>query len=71
MNLAVAWEATLAAIEYWQARAQGQGASASGTALAAPGTAATALAEAVKRELPPFADRLASIEQCLSALPAG
>jgi ATP-dependent Clp protease ATP-binding subunit ClpA len=70
--------ASLAGIEYWQARAQDQdqGAAASGSGLAAPGTtapgtAATALAEAVKRELQPFADRLASIEQRLSAPPAG
>jgi ATP-dependent Clp protease ATP-binding subunit ClpA len=70
--------ASLAGIEYWQARAQrrGQGAAASGSGLAASGTtasgtAATALAEAIKRELQPFADRLASIEQRLSAPPAG
>ena len=65
--------ASLAGIEYWQARAQGrgQGAAASGSGLAAPGTAAKALAEAIKRELQPFADRLASIEQRLSAPPAG
>ncbi|MDX6421094.1 MAG: hypothetical protein QOG28_5714, partial [Trebonia sp.] len=62
--------ASLAGIEYWQARGQGQGAAASGSGLAASGTAATALAEAVKRELQPFADRLASIEQRLSAPPA-
>jgi ATP-dependent Clp protease ATP-binding subunit ClpA len=68
--------ASLAGIEYWQARAQGQGAAASGSGLAASGTtasgtAAAALAEAIKRELQPFADRLASIEQRLSAPPAG
>jgi ATP-dependent Clp protease ATP-binding subunit ClpA len=65
--------ALLAGIQYWQARAhgQGQGAAASGSGLAASGTAATALAEAVRRELQPFADRLASIEQRLSAPPAG
>ena len=65
--------ASLAGIEYWQARAQGQGpgAAAAGRGPAASGTAATALAEAVKRELQPFADRLASIEQRLSAQPAG
>jgi hypothetical protein len=65
--------ASLAGIQYWQARAQGrgQGAAASGSGLAASGPAATALAEAVKRELQPFADRLASIEQRLSAPPAG
>jgi ATP-dependent Clp protease ATP-binding subunit ClpA len=70
--------ASLAGIEYWQARGQGrgQGAAASGSGLAASGTtasgtAATALAEAIKRELQPFADRLASIEQRLSAPPAG
>ena len=57
--------ASLAGIEYWHARAQGQGQG------AASGTAATALAEAVKRELQPFADRLASIEQRLSAPPVG
>jgi ATP-dependent Clp protease ATP-binding subunit ClpA len=65
--------ASLAGIEYWHARAQGQGqgAAASGSGLAASGTAATALAEAIKRELQPFADRLASIEQRLSAPPVG
>jgi hypothetical protein len=42
-----------------------------GTALVGAVAAATALAEAVKRELQPFADRLASIEQRLSAPPAG
>ena len=70
--------ASLAGIEYWQARAQGRGqaAAASGSGLAAsgttpPGPAATALAEAIKRELQPFADRLASVEQRLSAPPAG
>ena len=70
--------ASVAGIEYWQARPQGrgQGAAASGSGLAAArttasGTAAAALAEAIKRELQPFADRLASIEQRLSALPAG
>lgn len=68
--------ASLAGIEYWSARAQGgqgqgqgQGRAAAGSGLAAPGTAA--LAEAIKRELQPFADRLASIEQRLSASPAG
>jgi ATP-dependent Clp protease ATP-binding subunit ClpA len=63
--------ASLAGIEYWQARTQGRDAAASGSVPAAPGTAAAALAEAVKRELQPFADRLASIEQRLSATPAG
>jgi ATP-dependent Clp protease ATP-binding subunit ClpA len=64
--------ASLAGIEYWQARAQSQGHTmASGSGLAASGTAATALAGAIKRELQPFADRLASIEQRLSAQPAG
>ena len=65
--------ASLAGIQYWQARAQDrvQGATASGSGVAAPGTAATALAEAIKRELQPFADRLAGIEQRLSAPPAG
>jgi hypothetical protein len=64
--------ASLAGIEYWQARAQGlgQGAAASGSGLAASGTAATALAEAIKRELQPFADRLTRVEQRLSASPA-
>jgi ATP-dependent Clp protease ATP-binding subunit ClpC len=52
--------ASLAGIQYWQARAT-----------TASGTAARALTEAIKRELQPFADRLASIEQRLSALPAG
>jgi ATP-dependent Clp protease ATP-binding subunit ClpA len=50
--------ASLAGIEYWQARGLSQG------------TAATALAEAIKRELQPFADRLADIEQRMSALSA-
>jgi len=70
--------ASLAGIEYWQARAQGrgQGAAASGSGLVAAGTtasgtAAPALAEAIQRELQPFADRLASIEQRLSTSPAG
>jgi ATP-dependent Clp protease ATP-binding subunit ClpA len=70
--------ASLAGIEYWAARthAQSQGAAASGSGPAtagttAPETAATALAEAIKRELQPLADRLASIEQRLSATPAG
>jgi ATP-dependent Clp protease ATP-binding subunit ClpA len=67
--------ASLAGIEYWHSRAQGQGqgqgAAASSSGLAASGTAATALTEAVKRELQPFADRLASIEQRLSAPPVG
>ncbi len=69
--------ASLAGIEYWRARTQGQGqgAAAAGGGLAAhettaQGTAAAALAEAIKRELQPFADRLASIEQRLSGLPA-
>jgi ATP-dependent Clp protease ATP-binding subunit ClpC len=52
--------ASLAGITYWQSRAEG----------AASGTAAAALAEAVKRELLPFADRLASIERRLSVQPA-
>ncbi len=62
--------ASLAGIEYWQARAQnqGRGAAVPGSGLAESGTAATALAKAVKRELQPFADRLASLEQRLSAL---
>jgi ATP-dependent Clp protease ATP-binding subunit ClpA len=83
--------ASLAGIEYWQARAQerGQGAAAAGSGPASSGTAAsgtaasgtaasgtagiavTALAEAIKRELQPFADRLARLEQRLSAPPAG
>jgi ATP-dependent Clp protease ATP-binding subunit ClpA len=65
--------ASLAGIEYWQARAQGRGQSpaASGRGAAAPGTAAAALADAIKRELQPFAERLASIEQRLPAPPAG
>lgn len=55
--------ASLAGIEYWQARGQGAGTPGTG----ASGGTATALAEAIKRELQPFADRLASIEQRLSA----
>jgi ATP-dependent Clp protease ATP-binding subunit ClpA len=64
--------AMVAGIEYWQARPQGpgQGAVASSSGLATSGTAARTLAEAIKRELQPFADRLASIEQRLSAPPA-
>lgn len=51
--------ASLAGIQYWQERAQGGG----------HATAAEPLAEAIKRELQPFADRLAAIEQRLSAPP--
>ena len=51
--------ASLAGIQYWQDRAQGSG----------HATAAEPLAEAIKRELQPFADRLATIEQRLSAPP--
>jgi ATP-dependent Clp protease ATP-binding subunit ClpC len=60
--------ASLAGIEYWQGRAQGlgQGTAASGSGPAASGTTAAVLAEAIKRELQPFAERLASIEQRLS-----
>jgi len=60
--------ASLAGIEYWQARAQGfaQVAQAPGSGQAVSGTMAAALAEAIKRELQPFADRLAGIEQRLS-----
>jgi ATP-dependent Clp protease ATP-binding subunit ClpA len=65
--------ASVAGIEYWQARPQGrsQGTEASSSGLAASATAARTLAEAIKRELQPFADRLASIEQRLSVPPAG
>jgi len=65
--------AMVAGIEYWQARPQGRGpgVAASSSGLAASGTAARALAEAIKRELQPFADRLASIEQRLSVPPSG
>lgn len=65
--------ASVAGIEYFQARPQGagQGGVASSSGLAASGTAARTLAEAIKRELQPFADRLASIEQRLSVPPAG
>jgi ATP-dependent Clp protease ATP-binding subunit ClpC len=55
--------ASLAGIEYWQARRQNSG---QGGELATPGTASAALAEAIKQELQPFADRLAGIEQRLS-----
>lgn len=48
--------ASLAGIEYWQAQAQG----------GSQGAPATVLAEAIQRELRPFADRLAGIEQRLS-----
>jgi ATP-dependent Clp protease ATP-binding subunit ClpA len=60
--------ASLAGITYAQIRAQdqGQGGAASGSGLAAPGAAA-ALAEAIKRELQPLADRLTTIEQRLAA----
>jgi ATP-dependent Clp protease ATP-binding subunit ClpA len=59
--------ASLAGIQYWQERVQGnQRTAASGSGPAAPQIATTALAEAIKRELQPFADRLASIEQRLS-----
>ncbi|HUN32649.1 MAG TPA: Clp protease N-terminal domain-containing protein [Trebonia sp.] len=58
--------ASLAGVEYWQARAQGQAAQAPASGPTLPGTMASALAEAIKRELQPFADRLASIEQRLS-----
>jgi ATP-dependent Clp protease ATP-binding subunit ClpA/post-segregation antitoxin (ccd killing protein) len=57
--------ASLAGIEYWQGRAQGQGPPASG-GITPSGSMATALGEAIRRELQPFADRLASIEQRLS-----
>jgi ATP-dependent Clp protease ATP-binding subunit ClpC len=57
--------ASLAGIQYWQSRAQGQDAATSVGGLAASGAAA-ALAEAIKRQLQPLADRLASIEQRLS-----
>lgn len=49
--------ASLAGIQYWQERGQAGGLA----------TAAEPLAEAIKRELQPFADRLAAIEQRLSA----
>jgi ATP-dependent Clp protease ATP-binding subunit ClpA/post-segregation antitoxin (ccd killing protein) len=60
--------ASLAGIQYWQARAQGlgQGAAAADSAPAPSETTEAALAEAIKRELQPFADRLDSIEQRLS-----
>ena len=60
--------ASLAGVEYWQARAQGFGqvTQSPGSGQAVSGTMAAALAEAIKRELQPFADRLASIEQRLS-----
>jgi len=60
--------ASLAGVEYWQARAQGfgQATAAPGSGQAVSGTMATALGEAIRRELQPFADRLASIEQRLS-----
>jgi ATP-dependent Clp protease ATP-binding subunit ClpC len=60
--------ASLAGIEYWQARAQGlgQGAAAAGSGPAPAEAMEAALAEAIKRELQPFADRLDSIEQRLS-----
>jgi ATP-dependent Clp protease ATP-binding subunit ClpA len=57
--------ASLAGIEYWSARTQGQGQG------QGQGAVAAGLAEAIKRELQPFADRLASIEQRLSAPPVG
>jgi ATP-dependent Clp protease ATP-binding subunit ClpC len=58
--------ASLAGIEYWQARSGGGGtAPASGQAATSANVAAM-LAETVKQELQPFADRLASIEQRLS-----
>jgi len=56
--------ASLAGIQYWQERAPGGG-------QATTATAAEPLAEAIKRELQPLADRLASIEQRLSAPSAG
>jgi ATP-dependent Clp protease ATP-binding subunit ClpA len=69
--------ASLTGIEYWQARTQERlpGAAAAGAGLTPTGTTAsgipvTKLAEAIKRELQPFADRLARIEQRLSAPPA-
>jgi ATP-dependent Clp protease ATP-binding subunit ClpC len=60
--------ASLAGIEYWQARAQGlgQGAAAAGSGPAPAEAMEAALAEAIKRELQPFADRLDGIEQRLS-----
>jgi ATP-dependent Clp protease ATP-binding subunit ClpA len=70
--------ASLAGIEYWQARSgsaaappagttatTGSTASAEGSAIA-PGNVAAILAETVRQQLQPFADRLASIEQRLS-----
>jgi stage V sporulation protein SpoVS len=51
--------ASLAGIEYWQARSQAP----------TQGTPAAALADALKRELQTFADRLALIEQRLPAQP--
>jgi ATP-dependent Clp protease ATP-binding subunit ClpA len=70
--------ASLAGIEYWQARTQDPGAAATGRGPGRPpGTAgpsgaagppaAAALAAAVQRELQPFADRLDRIEQRLAA----
>jgi ATP-dependent Clp protease ATP-binding subunit ClpC len=58
--------ASLAGIEYWQARSQGAGSPPAGSQLAASGGAAAMLADAIRQELQPFADRLASIEQRLS-----
>jgi ATP-dependent Clp protease ATP-binding subunit ClpA len=60
--------ASLAGIEYWQARGQGaaDGAGTAGSPPATAGSMAAMLGEAIKRELRPFADRLASIEQRLS-----
>ncbi|HTU76599.1 MAG TPA: Clp protease N-terminal domain-containing protein [Trebonia sp.] len=58
--------ASLAGIEYWQGRSQAQGAVAASGGVTSSGTAATALGEAIRRELQPFADRLASIEQRLT-----
>jgi ATP-dependent Clp protease ATP-binding subunit ClpC len=49
--------ASLAGIQYWQDRAQGR--------VQGQGYATESLAEAIKRELQPFADRLAVIEQRL------
>jgi ATP-dependent Clp protease ATP-binding subunit ClpA len=58
--------ASLAGIDYWQARSGSGGtAPASGLPVSSANVAAI-LAEAVKQQLQPFADRLASIEQRLS-----
>jgi ATP-dependent Clp protease ATP-binding subunit ClpA len=58
--------ASLAGIEYWQARSEGRDITVASSQPAASAGVAAMLAEAIKRELQPFADRLASIEQRLS-----